>query len=904
MQSSLAPALLILSFLCSPLLAAVDFAAAPKVERAGDHAIIAFTLKEAADVEVAVLDAQGKVVRHLAAGVLGGKNAPPGPLAPGLAQKVAWDGRDDLGKPVTTWAGGPAENHKDFRGPFSVRVRAGMSVSFGRYIGGSPYTGSVTSMPYRTPVNGLVVDDKGNLYVKMMSAIGSHGNSGKWPWHIRLFDNKGEYVRTLLPYPANTPVEKATGYTLIGASEPKSDDPLRAASAGLVPANSTSLYPVFANFGNEILHRLHDGRMVFVHSEKRQLSFLSLDGSNKVSTVTMWPASAKLKCPDWLDIQVALSPDGKYAYYSNVAAIAYDGKQPSDIDANWPQGRVYRHDLSKADAPGAVPEPFFDLPLPDFEKEKYWMPSAWDKKSAAQGIDTDAKGNLILCDLVNHQVVEISPEGKQLSAFKVNWPDRVIASRTPGSDALYVFSRKVSRGSLPPATLVKITGRGEKAVVAAELQLEGTVGGAATLDESGEVPVLWLAGEAKEQGAPHKLIRIEDRGDKLAVSNNPHGTGLQPVTNDNKRHDGTTPSGAITAARNYINRDDSAISFVSYMDVDREADFVYITNGAGGERGRVWRFHGPTGDGGPTPLRAVDLAIGPAGDVYTWGNTGSYSGPIARYARDLKPKPLGNTDDKNAHLYGHLYGRAGRGSSVCGMDVDALGRVIATFGSNDCHVRLYDAQGQLVQFPRTVDSREGEKPDTKGRIPAAITGVVGYGGSIRFDPAGNIYLLQQGVPNDFALEPGFEKDEAYRSALGTIYKFPPTGGEIISKNGTVQSVTGHVAAFAGCGPVSRWAAVGSCACTKPRFDVDDFGRVYIPNAITYTVSVRDNADNEIARFGGYGNYDDAGKDRAIPLGWPVTAGASDKHIYVGDCLNHRVVRVDKKWAVETVVAVK
>ena len=107
---------------------------------------------------------------------------------------------------------------------------------------------------------------------------------------------------------------------------------------------------------------------------------------------------------------------------------------------------------------------------------------------------------------------------------------------------------------------------------------------------------------------------------------------------------------------------------------------------------------------------------------------------------------------------------------------------------------------------------------------------------------------------------------------------------------------------------------------EPRFDVDDFGRVYIPNAITYTVSVRDNADNEIARFGGYGNYDAPGgpsisigaqtkdaKPQAaapIPLGWPVTAGASDRHIYVGDCLNHRVVREDKKWAVEKVVAVK
>ena len=61
-------------------------------------------------------------------------------------------------------------------------------------------------------------------------------------------------------------------------------------------------------------------------------------------------------------------------------------------------------------------------------------------------------------------------------------------------------------------------------------------------------------------------------------------------------------------------------------------------------------------------------------------------------------------------------------------------------------------------------------------------------------------------------------------------------------------------------------------------------------------------------FGGYGNYDCQGPKSkvptpAIPLGWPVTAGASDRFIYVGDALNHRVVRVDKKYAAEVTVKV-
>lgn len=150
-----------------------DFTKKPQAERKGEQVILTFAVSAPTDVEVALLNAQGQVVRHLAAGVLGGKNPPPAPLKPGLEQTLTWDGMDDAGKPA---AGGP----------FQFQVRAGTSVRFGRTLGGSPYTGSVASMPYRAPVNGLVTDGSGSLFVLMMSAIGSHGNSGMWPWHLRV----------------------------------------------------------------------------------------------------------------------------------------------------------------------------------------------------------------------------------------------------------------------------------------------------------------------------------------------------------------------------------------------------------------------------------------------------------------------------------------------------------------------------------------------------------------------------------------------------------------------------------------------------------------------------------------------------------------------------------------------
>jgi len=72
-----------------------------------------------------VVDAKGGVVRHLAAGVLGGENPPPAPLKKGLSQSVEWNGKDDFGR-------------KASGGPFKLRVRAGQGVKFGRFIGEDP----------------------------------------------------------------------------------------------------------------------------------------------------------------------------------------------------------------------------------------------------------------------------------------------------------------------------------------------------------------------------------------------------------------------------------------------------------------------------------------------------------------------------------------------------------------------------------------------------------------------------------------------------------------------------------------------------------------------------------------------------------------------------------------------
>ncbi|MEX0718557.1 MAG: hypothetical protein WD066_18335 [Planctomycetaceae bacterium] len=818
--------------------AETSFAMPPQVESAGGKTVVSFALAAPGDVEVAVLGAKGKVVRHLAAGVLGGKNPPPAPLKAGLAQSLEWDGQDDLGQQAQG-------------GPFRVRVRAGMGVKFGRMIGGDPRTGSITQG--RKMLNGLAVDEQGNLYVKMLSAVGSHGDSGWWPWHVRQFDRDGKYVRTLLPHSPTTDPAKASGMDLLPVADGK-----------FAPALQNSLYPVFYNFGNDMGSRIENGRLMFVYGDRKEINLFALDGSNDVRNVPMWPGRRDVPIPKWLDIQVVITPDGKTAYLSNAAGTVYDGKRPEDIDPNWPQGRIYRLDLTKE---GSAAEPFFDLPLSPYDPQKHWMPSAWDKKSAAAGIDLDGKGNIVVGDLYDQKVHKISPEGKQLASAPLPWPDRVVASRK--GDHVYVVSRGVTRGYLPAGKLFKVKLAGNEAQIVAEMPLAGMLGGSIALDETGDKPVLWIAGSDDREGKSREsLLRVEDRGNEFVVT-----------------------------GKDFLNADPSAIGFVGYIDVDPEAELVYVT-GSGSE---VWRFDGRTGKGELLPIRATDIAVGPKGDIYTLGITG-WNGPIARYSRDLDPAPLPGFEE---NTFGYIYGRAGRGLVYCGFDVDARGRVFATYGSNECHVRAYDPAGKPIAFERSANA-EGERG---ARAPAAITGVSGYGGSLRVDSRGNLYLLQAGLPEGHQPPAGHEKNEAYARTVGTIWKFGPDGGAIQGRATSFENVQGAVAAYEGCGPISQWRADGSCACTKPRFDVDGFGRLYIPNGTTFSVSIRDNADNEIVRFGSYGNFDSPGGANAkgepeVPLGWPVGAGASDAHVYVGDCLNHRLVRADKTWAAEATVEVK
>jgi hypothetical protein len=205
-------------------------------------------------------------------------------------------------------------------------------------------------------------------------------------------------------------------------------------------------------------------------------------------------------------------------------------------------------------------------------------------------------------------------------------------------------------------------------------------------------------------------------------------------------------------------------------------------------------------------------------------------------------------------------------------------------------------------------------------------------GAIRVDLKGNIYAGLRLLPKGFVPPAGFEKDPAYAAFSGSIVKFGPTGGTVLGlKDAQAQQpdaprlemsnkavVENGLKAYPGMAPFSGGgygANSSSCVCRVPRFDLDRFGRLAIPNCVTNSIRVVDNAGNLIVEFGAYGNFDSQWKMAsegdapaidvpAIPMGWPVGAGFSNRSIYICDSYNRRVVRVDKTWGAEQSCEVK
>lgn len=830
---------------------AVRFVGRPRVERDGDRFTIRFELARGGDVEVAIIDADGNIVRHLAAGVLNGKFDPPAPLKPGLRQALAWDGLDDYGDPIDD----PAK--------CSVRVRAGMRVRLDRIAGGDPYAyyskdmGQGDHAAWR--ITGLEVKPDGKVYV-----LGNANNYG--PPALRQYGASGNYVRTVYPPPAGLPIEGVRGWGILehvdGTYTPRYSDlsspalsttliaGTRGRIARLIPSAPTD--ELLLASGGRLMRVRTDGTIP-VASDSPQTLFAAPAGEPELD-------STNLAGP----MHVALSPDRQSYFVGGIFAPSIDLRQRrsgAKTTGFFRDGRIFR-----LDAVPRRPEVFFELPeknvIGDLQArgKSPIGDSLYGEHAALQGVAVDSEGRVFVCDRQNERVIVLDRDGQILREIPVSNPDAIaIGSR---SKALYVTTRFGHYHRAGELKLLRFAdwrndGAPSQILPLCRVHYYDQPTFLATAESNGETYV-WVAYTALP-------VRVYRDG----------GTQLELV-------------------RDFDEASEQRCLDVQHMTVDAQTGHVYLADGFDNAFRVVdWdrpRFERLMQDEN-TPLRALCIAIDSRNRrLYARGDRS----PVTRHVLDgeyFTPSPVIEGPEGH-HLTPKLSNdwRIGLGKGDRGIAVAPDGS-LATLGAlgdgpdYSGYLRFFQAERSTVPWD--------------GLLFGGFSKVRAAG--VRFDLRGNLYV---GLYDGVVMPPpeGIEIDSNYSAGTGRIFKFAPTGslqsGRLFPTPPEAPAKTYDVA----------YGAIGPDFARTPRFGVDGFGRIAYPSSLVPRVAVIDNGGNEILAFGTYGNRDSRGGLEGdlvpmsdVPLAWPNSVDVTDDHIFVSDIVNVRLLRLKKIYAESKVI---
>jgi DNA-binding beta-propeller fold protein YncE len=891
----------IASLVLSACTAAVDrqpdkslvFTMPPTVTKAGDQASVRFAVSTPTDVEVAVLSADGEIVRHLAAGVLG-KNAPEPLKKDSLVQELVWDGRADDGTPA---AGGP----------FRVRVRAGMKPELDGYLFDEP--GRVEN----TLGCSMGVDRQGRLYY--MSCPG-YGSSGGFRWSarsmlLRVYDRNGRYQRTLLPFAPNTPLErlKDTGaFTTDGR-----------------------LHPVWHN-AHEF--RMYPGRPLPEHelavTSKGRLYALSAWHDNYInydSRLRFWifdreggfPSETGLSTPaltlpkgvgvhpaqrQW----IAVGPDDRWIYLSG---LVLDNKHNEFAHA------VYR-----------VPLDFSTGPMEFFGSARE---SGADEKRlrTPKGVAVDGQGLVYVADSGNNRlVVAREDDGSLVRTIPV--PDPGTVQVHPRTGAIYVLSTSAGKS----VDVVKISG-GEQPTEVARIKVGRRVGlePCMVLDASAEPAVVWVGG-SNYFGRP--LIRFEDGPNGLVESPLAAPTesafsaeSCHDLMVDRKRNElyikashrslarMNLTSGAVTllpplgrdsdgAAWSLSPDGETIYSFGFYSGVRRMSrdlkPLKFETSGEDTLAAPLTDEDRSRFDGNfqarvfaPMTYQTRGLGVAPNGDIH-----------VIPAGNNQKRRDLPMTFDRISEM--QVYGPDGKrkGTAIWRCSLGAVGPRFDRRGNIYLAESILPPSDDIVpdffkdRLP--VLTKSSSPPEHQPSDPRRATAIM-YGSILKFSPAGGIVWYSNHLLPDRA---GWGED-----VPDTIRKMPETtvrqfrGSASWTMNTKVQ---GAQWMYYGASPFMDKEA-GSCNCLSGRFDVDDYGRVFFPDVGRFRIGVLDTGGNELAFVGHYGNRDCGGNGSLIPepiaaFAYPFTVAVSNTHIFVGDLLNNRIAKLKMVYMAEASCEVK
>ena len=921
------------------------FAKPPAVTRNGDEVTIAFETERWCDATVAIEDESGKILRHLASGVLG-PNAPEPFQWNSKAQTLVWDGKNDAGAYV------------DEKDRVRVRVALGLKPRFERTLYWHPAKSS------------------GNVWALAASEEGVFVfNSGRGIDQLRLFDRDGNYVRAVYPFPAEK-IDAMNGLIRHqfpdGAERPIKPNWLQTT---LLMSGDNAYAPTYRDGryqGNQS-KGIADGGMggtaahdVAVANGKAALighrfSRITTDGGgvDRLSVhggeiafqgeKSLWRPSHEHQGAEGITFtrpqRAALCPDGEWLYLTRY----------NETFAGHGGITLWRHRVKRTRYNA-------DGPLEVFagNKESGQADGEFDMPA---DVACDAQGRVYVADHRNDRIQVFDADGTHLKNIAVRRPVQIEVH--PQTGELYVFSwalplagRNKFWGTRPTLDrsgegqtyfrltrfasldqpdehtswdLQKATGLSRTRASNVEI--------AATVDFGSEPARVWItapspAGARRSRGRGVMILTLEDN----------EWTVKRDLLDEAARAVVRTGPGRHNRQRLAVNPADGAL-------------YMYEGDTAWGKAfQRALRIDPATGRirNVELPMSSEDLTFDQNGHAYLRSG-----GMVVRFQADSwREVPFDYGEERQSYNFGggggerstRVIGGAvipGRsGFHLGGFHVNAAGEiVVATIYSEELNDQSRRAQMHVSARYRP-DIYPGRRYNPGGRMGGTfvhlldrhgrligddlIPGLPGWAGAhgTFIDAHGDIYIVS-------AAPAVIRGERHFNDHAGTLMKFTPGSARLLAPSGSPVPLQEEPARPHDLYMSPTWVenahwmqpGVGfgssistACACWNNRSAFDYYARSFLPEVDRYSVGIMDSAGNLVTRFGAYGNVDDGvpllsgddtppnprsiGGDETALKHAPYLAVHTDNRLFAADPGNARIVSVRLGYHAEETVALK
>ncbi len=926
-----------------------EFTQQPAVTREGDKISITFASKAWCDVTVAIEDAEGHILRHLASGVLGPKVPVPFQKE-SLKQTIVWDSKNDHG------------DYVEDLDRITIRVALGLKPQFERTLFWSPHKRMANACPL------LIAKEEGVLMFE-----------GRGVDQLRLYDHEGNYVRTAYPFPAGKLKDVAGVEERIfpqdGAKLPVKHGFVQ---ASLLTSGTSALLGLPYKFGDGFgaTAMAASGNHVAVGFD--QINRLGLDGTSgglnltgaKIGQRAKWSGYGGQGGGDEIigPSSMAFSPDGKSLYLtgyfwrefyqSGADCLHCVRKLTYDQDA---EPTIFVGQMKTDQGAGS-------------DAEHFTVPTS---------VDCDAKGRVYVTDALNDRIQIFSPDAKLLKTVATPKPVKVLVN--PKNGELWVFSWPIVGASNKIAKehdfqwdKVKPTLRrygpmeDPKPISTQPLPFDINLTGFFLTGPLASVAVDWWAPSPTlwAVARKHNISRIDVAwGGVGAYERRDH----DPWMNDGVRIL-VEKDGQWQIKRNFADDAKSSVVQMKPADFARQRLAVnprdgklYVLEDSGFSKSfyRMPQIDPLTGKVQMVeiPFDAEDICFDQEGLAYLRTDT-----LVARYdSHTWREVPWDYGEEHKGVGFTSLGGskRADVLSAIAtpgvrpvcwnqgGMSVSPKGNLIISCtsraeesGRKDNESPWERSRNEITgkpytprMFPGRVRWQEIHVWDAHGTLVAedAVPGLGAMNGAF-MDRNDSIYVMAS--PTRV-----LDDDKPYWNEMtGTMVKFRPKEGKVISSSSVaavplakeawpnrafdlIHGRTGKawVEGAEWCYGGVGWDGFnpshsgGGCDCWNSRFSLDYFARSFAPEIDHYSVAVLDSSGNLILRIGKYGNVDDGkplvadgGPGNAQSIGGDevalfhacYVAAYTDRRLFIADAGNSRILSVKLGYHTEQKLALK